>query len=34
MEACRAFRKRKIRVFALANNHYARHGAGGVRVFL
>jgi hypothetical protein len=34
VEACRAFLKRKIRVFALANNYYARHGPATVRLFL
>jgi uncharacterized protein YecE (DUF72 family) len=34
VEACRAFLKRKISVFAFANNHYAGHGPATVRLFL
>jgi uncharacterized protein YecE (DUF72 family) len=34
VEACRAFIKRKIRIFAFANNHYAGHGPATVRLFL
>jgi uncharacterized protein YecE (DUF72 family) len=34
VEACRAFIKRKIRVFAFANNHYAGHGPATIRLFL
>jgi uncharacterized protein YecE (DUF72 family) len=34
VEACRVFPKRKIRVFAFANNHYAGHGPATVRLFL
>ena len=34
VEACRAFLKRKIRIFAFANNHYAGHGPAAVRLFL
>jgi len=34
VEARRAFIKRKIRVFAFANNHYAGHGPATVRLFL
>jgi hypothetical protein len=34
VEACRAFLKRKIAVFAFVNNHYAGHGPARVRLFL
>jgi uncharacterized protein YecE (DUF72 family) len=34
VEACRTFLKRKIAVFAFANNHYAGHGPATVRLFL
>ncbi len=34
VEACRAILKRKIRIFAFANNHYAGHGPATVRLFL
>lgn len=34
VEACRAFLKRRIRIFASANNHYAGHGPATVRLFL
>ncbi len=33
VEACRAILKRKIRIFAFANNHYAGHGPATVRLF-
>jgi uncharacterized protein YecE (DUF72 family) len=33
VEACRNFLKRKIRVFAFANNHYAGHAPDTVRLF-
>jgi uncharacterized protein YecE (DUF72 family) len=33
VEACRNFMKRKIRVFAFANNHYAGHAPGTLRLF-
>jgi uncharacterized protein YecE (DUF72 family) len=33
VEACRNFLKRKIRVFAFANNHYGGHAPATVRVF-
>jgi uncharacterized protein YecE (DUF72 family) len=34
VEACRAILKRKVRIFAFANNHYAGHGPATVRLFL
>jgi hypothetical protein len=34
VEACRAFLKRKIGIFAFANNHNAGHGPATVRFFL
>ena len=34
VEACRAIVKRKIRVFAFANNHDAGRGPANVRLFL
>ena len=34
VEACRALLKRKIKIFAFANNHYAGHGPATVRLFL
>jgi hypothetical protein len=34
VEACRAFLKRKIAVFAFPNIHCAGHGPATVRVFL
>jgi len=33
VEACRNFLKRKIRVFAFANNHYAGHAPATLRLF-
>ena len=33
VEACRNFMKRKIRVFAFANNHYAGHAPATLRLF-
>jgi len=33
VEACRSFLKRKIRVFAFANNHYAGHAPATLRLF-
>jgi uncharacterized protein YecE (DUF72 family) len=33
VEACRSFLKRKIRVFAFANNHYAGHAPDTLRLF-
>jgi uncharacterized protein YecE (DUF72 family) len=33
IEACRSFMKRKIRVFAFANNHYAGHAPDTLRLF-
>jgi len=33
VEACRNILKRKIRVFAFANNHYAGHAPATLRLF-
>jgi uncharacterized protein YecE (DUF72 family) len=33
VEACQAFLKRKIRIFAFANNHYAGHAPATVQLF-
>ena len=33
VEACRNFMKRKIRVFAFANNHYAGYAPATLRLF-
>lgn len=33
VEACRSFLKKKIRVFAFANNHYAGHAPATIRLF-